>query len=461
MINQSQFIQWIFKYDDKILFIIFCMRVAACNQSPHTKESIVKKGLKIIEVHLYKKVSRLQQKQKLDAVGPEFYKMVEKTIRKTLSYPYAPSVLYKLIQSLIELHVKEGNVRGILYYLNQISITADSLLPYGNNPRKIFHQFFEPIEKHGYAFVSEYYRSQINQSSPMIFWMQILSSIILMAVVLMLSKEISLTSGLWISGSTIIINYFSRSIWRLKTFLQEKSFLSEEVLQQSHKISLDLIGLERVPGVPEKKQKKPSGEIDLLPNWHQQTITTIIVNEVKFFTNENNKQKPKKSTGSEKDKTVPAVVEKPTEAPNSLAIKWDDLSPPAIFDPNHSSIVNAYPMYSSRFSYTPLFARLHPALAEIMPKKEFEHFQKIVERGRIIPSKSKGVQGVKAAFLEYKTVFGQTAFSDYKLKIPQHNGRVFGHEAAVARLQNRDYTLIDFDGYDPNAHETIYRKARC
>jgi len=461
MFDENQFIHWMFKHDNNILFVIFCMRIARCNQSAQIKQHILNKGLEIIQERLQQKIQHWQEKRKLNEISVDFHQKIEKTIRKTLSYQYPSDTISDLIKNLIEIYIKDGNPQGILHYINKISNTVNSLIPASNKEaQRKFSQFWTPIEQYTYSFVPQYYRGQINQSSPMIALMSVLSSIALIAMALIFLKEISLTTGLWVIGGAIMTNYLSRSTWRLTAFIQHKASLSGEALQESNRILLDLIGLEQIPHASPKKQKEKQiqesleKEVDLLPVWHQKTSASPVQDSHK---ENHNKPKRKRSTtfeSTEQAVPVPPMVDKVS----SVVIKWKQVSPPATYDAKHPEDSNAHPFYSSRFTYTPLFARLNPSLAQNIPKKDFDHFQKIVERGRLIPSKSKGIQGIKPAFREYKNLFGKTAFSDYKLKIPGKNGQVFGHEVAAIRLENRDYTLVDFDGYDPKAHETLDRK---
>ena len=428
MFTENQFVQWIFKHDEKTLFIIFCMRVAGCNQPPHIKENILNKGLEIIRERLNQKIKHLQVKQKLDEISPEFHSMIEKIVRKTLSYDCSSSKIAALIKGLVEINIKDENPQGILHYLNKIPSKVNFLLVGDKKAQYTFQQFWLPIEQHTYSFVSSHYRNQMNQSPLMVAWMRILAFTILIAAMLMLLKEISLVTGLWIIGSAIMTNYLSRSAWRLTAFLQYKPFLSKEALQESNRIVLDLISLQQLPSSKpikqpkNEQQEKSQKEINLLPAWHQ-TIETITYKESSTIRQESNKPKRKRSSVPEKAESNLPLSFTINKASKDTLLKWKETSPVAIYDPLHPEISNTYPLNSGRFTYTPLFSRLNPGLADVIPNKDFTHFQKIVERGRLIPSKSKGMQGIKPAFQEYQTFSGQTAFSDYIVPANEFSGK--------------------------------------
>lgn len=456
MLDERQFIQWLFKHDDQLLFHIFCMRIASCGQSSPIKQAIIDKGVGDIRDLLQKTIVHWQQAEKLGNVSPGFYTAVDKTIRKTLSYAYTPQEVSSLLKQLIEIYIKDNNPQGIYPYLAQITTTVNSLLPPNNRiAQERFQAFWRPVTDYDVHFAPRYYRTQLNTSTAMQALASVLVGIILMAVAAMLTQNLALYTGLMIIGGAFFTNYLVRSFWRFSAFTQYKATLSDTAAQESHNIILNLISLCHTASIPLEKPRPQSTSddaLDLVPAWHEQVVDH---NESgKQATSSVKHAKPERTARIEKSSLV-SEVQKSKEFP---VIEWTTVPYIAKFDPKRPHITSVYPLHTNYFAHSILFGYLNPQLTTTMTRERFEHFRKVLERGRIIPRKSKGIQGIKPAFRAYRTVANELTYSDYKLKISHFNGRVFGREVATITLRDSTYRLVEFDGYDPKAHETLRRK---
>ena len=456
MFNELNFLHWIFERDDEVLFVIFAMRIARCNQSGEVKEHILKQGWKAIRQLIDKKIKRLQDKQRIPTITQAFYLAVEKTIQKTMSYSYPAEDVANLLKTLIELHIKHGNPSGIQQYLSKISNTVKSLLPEKDTSAwKKFQQFWYPIYWHDWYFMPQYYRERMNQLKSMRIWLTFIFVTIMVTIVATICQFINPIIGLSVIGGAIVTNYIVRTAWRFAAIIQSKLQLSKSAEQENHQLILELIGLRIIKYIPKPKEKiintdieKIDDKLDLVPNWHEEIYHKKQRSLPRFYKHD-------------KDENI--SLETPLKTPelskafDSLIVQWKELKPPLIYNSIQRNN-NIFPLYSHYISYNSIFCRLHPNLSKVMSSVEFEHFKKVVERGRIISRKSKGLQGIKPSFRQYKTINGEVVYSDYKLKIPKHDGRVFGHMISVSQQENKIYTLIDFDGYDPKAHKNAKRK---